>query len=665
MSSLLSRVSAIVVALILLFFASTYYIGLRVSNEVELLGEALIERDDVRVTRLDYDAGFFTGTVHYDFVWRPLHEDPIYSALEELGLTSIQGLVLRGELPVRHGPWVGQGHGFALAGTATDFALPDEMREFLPQYPGQKPAMSMSSALSLGGMINTHVSLVDYKGRVLDADSTEQLQLETQGVLAKLGVSTNLDDVLMDIRIPLLSLKVTESGTSNGLILKKMTYNQRARAERPLVWVGNGELGIEDILIQSDKDEFKLEKFSLKALSEIKKGFLDNEISFKLGPMTAKVDNQQLAMRGLELTTSLRHVDLDAYAQIALLLQDGVGVTEEFSFAQLDQLMASLMQILNNQPVLAVDKLSLSITGKDDVLTNLTMTYQGGKDLDLAASDDALLDILRALGLEMGAELSISALQDLMAFYLHANNDAEMTEAEIRAAAKSAIDERLQELRALPYVKVTDKTISAQLTLSDGNLLVNGESVMTVEDIAALASLAMMDFDFDGADDYGLNDEFGQYEDYSEEQFADLYDTGDLNLNAAPLYEYAVLQTDFYPDPYAIDLVAGGETNLVTALDPQCLGFVNGEQPDVILNFSPGQYALSIYVDAGGADTTLAIHAPDGYWYCDDDYPEMGLDPAIYFESPLSGDYVIWVGTHDASNISARLLISERGVGVQ
>lgn len=657
MSSLSSRAIAIVVALVILFLASTYYIGLRVTNEVELLGQSLIERDDVRVTRFDYDAGFFSGTLHYDFSWQPLHEDPTYSLLEELGLAGPQGLVLRGELPVKHGPWVGKGHGFALAGAATEFALPDDLRPSLPQYPGQKPALTISSALSFGGMVKTHAQLVDYKGRVLDQSSNEQVQLEFNGVSATFAVSTTLDKVEMDMRIPALSVKVNEDGQTSGMTVKKVEFNQAARAVRPAVWVGDANFVIGELLTQSGKDEVKFEDLKIKGVTEIKKDFLDNLISMQFGPVTTQINEQKFTLRGAEFNMSLRHIDLDAYAEIALLLQDSAGFADDFSVEQLDQLMESARKILVNKPVLAIDKFSLSVTGKDDLVTNLTLSLPGADALDLEDTEALLANVLRAVGVEMSAEMAVSALHDLMVLYLHANNEAGLSEADIKAAAKAAVEEQLAELRELPYVKVTDKKISAKLTLAGGDLQVNGEKLMSADEMAALISLAMLDFDFGGDD--------GLYsDDYAEEDYSNLYSEDVLDLSAAPLFARLQLQTDFYPDPYSVAVVAGGDTNLVTALDPVCLGYVNGEQPDVVVNFTAGQYGLSIYVDGAGADTTLAVHAPDGYWYCDDDYPEMGLDPGVFFETPLSGDYTIWVGTHDASNVDAVVQISERGVGV-
>ncbi len=116
------------------------------------------------------------------------------------------------------------------------------------------------------------------------------------------------------------------------------------------------------------------------------------------------------------------------------------------------------------------------------------------------------------------------------------------------------------------------------------------------------------------------------------------------------------LVTGFTPDPFVMEVVAGGDRN-ASALGGECVGFI-AEAADVALNFQAGELPLIIAVVAD-ADTTLVVRDPDGNWICDDD--DGGeYNPYIDIATPVSGQYQIWIGTYTAGGFEdAELLISE------
>ena len=129
------------------------------------------------------------------------------------------------------------------------------------------------------------------------------------------------------------------------------------------------------------------------------------------------------------------------------------------------------------------------------------------------------------------------------------------------------------------------------------------------------------------------------------------------NINADPNYETIRLNGGFSPDPYAINLQSGGSVNAAN-ISSSCRGYISNA-PDVRLFWSSGSLPLIISV-ASSSDTTLVVNAPDGSWYCDDDGGVNGLNPALRWNSPMSGRYEIWVGTYGSSSLrSATLHISE------
>ncbi|WP_139103048.1 peptidase S1 [Pararhodobacter sp. CCB-MM2] len=119
------------------------------------------------------------------------------------------------------------------------------------------------------------------------------------------------------------------------------------------------------------------------------------------------------------------------------------------------------------------------------------------------------------------------------------------------------------------------------------------------------------------------------------------------NYNLAPSYGSFNLSAGFSNDPRSATGRAGGDIHV----DPLagCPGggwFANA--PDFRLHYQAGSFPLTFYVRANG-DTMLLVNAPNGNWYCNDDTD--GLDPAIRFPSPASGQYDVWIGTFNRSRV--------------
>lgn len=129
------------------------------------------------------------------------------------------------------------------------------------------------------------------------------------------------------------------------------------------------------------------------------------------------------------------------------------------------------------------------------------------------------------------------------------------------------------------------------------------------------------------------------------------------NWQIAPNYGSLSLRAGFTPDPYNINLTAGGNLDVSYTVSSDCRGFVTNA-PDVELHYSAGTSLPLILSVNSRSDTTLVVNGPDGRWYCDDDGGE-GLNPSLRWNRPMSGTYHIWVGTYGSSTAAATLAISE------
>ena len=120
-----------------------------------------------------------------------------------------------------------------------------------------------------------------------------------------------------------------------------------------------------------------------------------------------------------------------------------------------------------------------------------------------------------------------------------------------------------------------------------------------------------------------------------------------------PTYGSANLIVGFAPDPYVVNITAGGRirTNLGG------VGSWVANAPDFKLYYRAGKLPLTISVESP-ADTTLLINLPDGTWVANDD-GAGNRNPVIRLARPMSGRYDIWVGTYNGGLAPARLKITE------
>jgi len=114
---------------------------------------------------------------------------------------------------------------------------------------------------------------------------------------------------------------------------------------------------------------------------------------------------------------------------------------------------------------------------------------------------------------------------------------------------------------------------------------------------------------------------------------------------AAPVFDTISLAADFAPDPYIVELLAGGASQVPLR---DCEGYINLAAPDLDLNYEAGAFPLMIYAQAT-ADVTLLVYTPQGDWICESNTGGME-NSLIIFETPESGNYNIWVGTRGATS---------------
>lgn len=128
------------------------------------------------------------------------------------------------------------------------------------------------------------------------------------------------------------------------------------------------------------------------------------------------------------------------------------------------------------------------------------------------------------------------------------------------------------------------------------------------------------------------------------------------DFTLAPNYGEVALTSGFTPDPHQVAVQAGGNYNAYQI--PNCVGWISSA-PDYRVSFTAGDNNLPlIFSVQSDSDTTLVVNDASGNWVCNDD--TNGLNPAVTFSAPTSGQYDVWVGTFsEGSTQPSTLSVSE------
>lgn len=113
----------------------------------------------------------------------------------------------------------------------------------------------------------------------------------------------------------------------------------------------------------------------------------------------------------------------------------------------------------------------------------------------------------------------------------------------------------------------------------------------------------------------------------------------------------------------SVSLQAGGQRR-ASSMSVMCSGYI-ADAPAYTINVQGNENVPLVISARSSADTTLVVSAPNGLVYCNDD--TSGINPALSIQSPLDGQYAVWVGTYFQVDTppSATLNISARRAGNQ
>lgn len=624
--------------------ATTWFAGRQTERQVADIRQHLLERDDVLVNRFEYEAGLFSGALHYDLVWRPTADDPL-RALAELLDPAEGAYALEGSLPVRQGPWVGRSHGFAVAATRLDAPMPAGLREKLPQHPGDQPAAVVDLTATWSGEVLAELRVTDYDGRVVDPETGERLLLTLQGGGGRLTLGDGGRRAEGVFQLPRFALQQGGDPHGAGLRVEGVEYRYSATALRPGLWVGDATGRVATLGGSGDGESVALNDITFESKTTANATTVDNTASFRLGASQISNAAGTTPLAGAELSLGLRNIDIEAYVDLLAQAESLASGSPDA-----ERLQRTLTRILAAQPRLSIDRLGFGLADPNDFRAELSIGWKGAADTDLTD----LEAVTRNIDAQATARVAVSGLRAAARLYLAGTDQLSGNAAEDLAAVDATLAALLAEVGKSEWLSVTEEAITTELRLVDGQLEREGQPVGSVADLASLAVL------------FAANASAGD----EELAAADLTDpepaapaspaaaTFELpDISAPPLSHRLQLHAGFEPDPQSHPVLAGGAQQVGDVIEG-CSGFINPRQPDVVIDYQPEDYLLSIYAESA-EDTSLVIHAPDGNWYCSDDYEGRGFNPAVGFDPPPAGTYAIWVGSISGGEAATTLHVSE------
>jgi len=674
------------------YVGGAYYVGTRLASEVALYEKQLLEIEGVSVTRLSYERRLFGGEVVYDLAWRAPHGHPLREMLDALeGSQSRSGLHLAGRMPVRHGPWVGK---VALARAEMNLSLPDGARAFLPKYPGQAPWLRVDAVVDLSGTLVADLRVVDYSGQIGGPDSAGDVDAVLRGFGGRVRVAAGASEGALELaitdvqvgeptkRIRLGDIRLASTGArapkdsvkasfSIGSIVAEDKGVEPGRLsigpvrseidlkrEWPFIWSGATSVTVEKVVVEAGRTKANLSAMSVRSETTRSDSRVSSASTLELG----RSEIGGIAMPGFAMGMSLRNLEGSALNELLevvdMLRSDNLERVGELLLARLEA-VATRLAVAG--PELAVDRLALTVVAPDDIRVSFGARLPPGT----VVSPDRVPDLPDALEGRFQTAVDLSALEEAMARIVGA---AALLDGRppLSQAEAAAIRERFARARTVlaeqPFVKIDGNVLRTEGTFARGKLAVHGKETDPLELAGQVVAAGQRIYALlearPPASPAAAPRRPAQTADASPPTVRPRADRMP-RFGADPAFGRIALSADFEPDPRQIDVVAGGNDPVDGLLSGDCVGHIDAEKPDFVLDYTAGPYDLFIYAGST-ADTAIVLRAPDGSWLCNDDGESRGLDPTVRVRSPKSGRYAIWVATVEKEATDAVLMISER-----
>lgn len=592
--------------IMVLYIGAQYWVGVQLEREVDRWTADLATQPGVQLRLLEYDRHLTGGTLHYD-----LTVDTSVPLLSEnvsmwLALFQNEEVTLEGTVAVAHGPWLSD-QGFGIAEGTWLLEPDEELRAVFPDTTARAPLATVKLLLGFNDRLRLTLATSDYDGRVVIPDTSEVARLKLAGLRGHVNFNQAITQFTSAMDLDELTLSQVDAGELITVSASGVHINGAWRQQEDGLWMGESETRTRQASLARPGALYRVSDARQHTTMHSNDGIVQIDQQLVLG----RVDTGFISLDRVDVSVSLGGIDGAAY-----LAMTGASPVP----APLDEQARTqaIEALLHAEPWLAINRVSVALDNDDDILLTGRLQVSGARTLEEAPAATTATGELR-IGTNVIRAVATSLIRDDGATNLSAAAREEQVE--------DAYQLLIQSLAMFRGVEITDRYVRGNLSMVDGRLAVGGQPM------------------FDLFSRFLPQDSLGDVP---------------LDINADALYGRASLPAGFSPDPHITALTAGGRdwlNGLSLGSRGVCLGYVNAERPDLAVNYQGGG-ALHISVSSVW-DTTLVIRTPDGDWHCNDDAEGLGLNPGLAFDTALSGDYLIWVGTYEATLAEAEISVSE------
>src|SRR5690554_2051068 len=255
---IVQRVAAAVALLLVAYAVAAFALGRVIVSETVHFSEALSAQPGVTVRRLDYEAGLLGGTLRYDFDYAP----PPDSLLAATGWTVAR--TVRGEMPMRHGPWVGDG--FALATGHGRVEVPEDLRRELPGLTADRPLIESHLRIPFDRSVHATFIGLEHDGPLTsDYPGARHGMLRLAGVEAHATFDAALNRRDLGLGVRTARFDVTEPVDEAGRLAVE---GLRVRADLVRVgadWTGPVDVALAGLDIALPEGDWRMAGFTSEA----------------------------------------------------------------------------------------------------------------------------------------------------------------------------------------------------------------------------------------------------------------------------------------------------------------------------------------------------------------------------------------------------------------
>lgn len=585
-----------------LLILSPIYFGQRIEREVAALSELLAARTDLVVNTLVYTPGYLRGELHLDLDLRPALVTENHAAADRTVPFAADTSSIRTTLIVRQGPWVGLDAGLALARMHYRVGLPQLL------FSDPRASIIADARLTLGGEWRLHLRLADTRG---NPDSP--LTLHTKKAAMQLRGDRGLSQQALKFSAEALSFGIDAWPYRLAVSLDDLTFSGEQGRVAPGLWTGEASLSLGRFHGMSQGVELEWRDQSTTTNLRLHDGRLESVGRSSLSAL--QFGGTRLGQVTLE--TRLGNLDPEAWAAMNMVT----------SADSPDSALAAVERLLAGAPSLTQKLRVFSDGGQTDLEIDLDL-FMG---TPAHATIDGWLDTLQG---EVRLRFTEALVRQAARMYVDYQARAARTWGDRGEQADVLGELWVRDIRARTALRSSGAEIGAAVRLEGG--------IATTEGLEPVALGTLVE--------PLLNRMRGR-----------AYATVMPDHNGMPLYGTLELVSGAFPDPYRMEVVAGGTRDVSHALGEPCAGLIDFAAPDLILNFTAGDRPLFVYATSP-ADTTLTVRDPTGDWHCNDDAFGRGLNPGLEIRTPQSGDYAIWLGTWERWPADSLLMFSEAGM---